>query len=94
MRRKLTYLRGEQAQRGGRTGRCGASCVLGELAAYKRSSVRALMVSTPTTSTHPYGTCGLSRSTLSQTIAVGISRRRARASIAHNSRGLKGVMEE
>jgi hypothetical protein len=52
MSRKLTDLCGEQAQCGGRMGRRGASCVLRELAAYKRSSVRALMVSVPMASAH------------------------------------------
>jgi hypothetical protein len=55
MRGKLTDLRGEQVQRGGRTGRRGAPCALSELAVYKRPSVGASLVFTPMTSARPYG---------------------------------------
>jgi hypothetical protein len=91
----LTDLRGEQAQRGGRTGRRGVACVLRELAAYKRSSAWVPLVSVPTASAHLCGGCSSRPGALFQTSGVvGSPWRRSEASIVHNSRGLKGVMEE
>jgi hypothetical protein len=87
---RLRDLCGEQARRGGRAGRGAGLCVPRELVAYKRPSVRAPLVPSPTTSAH---LCGGRRPRLgalfSNDRCRGVSRRRARTSIDHNSRGKK-----
>jgi hypothetical protein len=104
MSRELTDLRGEQAKRSGRAGRAAAPCALcgaprsarhlQQLAVYKRVSVRGCWrrIDDECTSVRrPQVSVGR---TVVNDRGRGVSRRRARASIAHNSRGQKGVMEE
>jgi hypothetical protein len=87
---RLRDLCGEQAKREGWAG-CGAGLyVPRELAAYRRPPVRALLVPSPVTSAY---LCGGRRPRLgalfSNDRCRGVSRRRARASVDHNSRGKK-----
>ncbi len=70
---RLRDLRGEQAQRGGQAGLGAGLCAPRKLAAYKRPSVRGLLVPAPMTSAHRCGGRWSRLGALSQTTGVGAS---------------------